>query len=175
VDILKALARKVSDQHVIAYAIPFVSRPTLQIRSTENGPNNSEIKSFTFTDAIAKYGHLLKQFDLGEAYRRAGSFFKGQLEQNFVVLKERDQHPYQPHLPQPHQQHHQQRSAGRGHHRGRFPEPSGSRKRVRDEEEAEIEDNPDMDWNGETRYVRGSDRGHTSAKRPWRGNRGNRR
>jgi hypothetical protein len=73
VDVLKALARKISDQNVVAYALPFVARPTLQIRSTD--ATSTEVKTFTFTDAIAKYGHLLKQFDLGEAYRRAGSFF----------------------------------------------------------------------------------------------------
>jgi hypothetical protein len=86
VDVLKALARKISAQNVVAYALPFVSRPTLQVRSTD--ATSTEVKTFTFMDAIAKYGHLLKQLNLGEAYRRAGSFFRGQLEQQFMVLKE---------------------------------------------------------------------------------------
>jgi hypothetical protein len=59
VDILKALARKVSDLNLIAYAVPFISRPVMQIRSKESG-RSSEARSFSFTDAVAKYGHLLK-------------------------------------------------------------------------------------------------------------------
>jgi hypothetical protein len=88
VDILKALARKVTDQHLVAYAVPFVSRPVMQIRSKEGG-SLSDARSFSFTDAVAKYVHLLKQFELADAYSRAGEHFKGQLEQQFIVLKER--------------------------------------------------------------------------------------
>jgi hypothetical protein len=80
VDILKALARKVSDLNMVAYAVPFVSRPVMQIRSKEAGVS-SEARSFSFTDAVAKYGHLLKQFELADAYRRAGNHFVGQMEQ----------------------------------------------------------------------------------------------
>ena len=43
----------------------------------------------TFVDTIEKYGHLLKDEDLGAAYRRCGKSFKGQLGQHFVVLKDR--------------------------------------------------------------------------------------
>jgi hypothetical protein len=167
VDVLKSLARKISDQQVIAYALPFVSRPTLQIKSAEAG--SSEIKSFTYTDAIAKYGHLLKQFDLGEAYRRAGSFFKGQLEQQFVVLREnshQSQAQSQQQQPQYQPQRQQQR---RGHRAHAEPQPGGSRKRGRDEdgEEQEVHEWVEPAPRGGGGYRGGNSSGN---RRPWRGN-----
>jgi hypothetical protein len=42
--------------------------------------------AFTFGDALEKYGIQLRQGDVGEAYRRAGVAFKGQMQQKFVVL-----------------------------------------------------------------------------------------
>jgi hypothetical protein len=167
VDVLKSLARKISDQQVIAYALPFVSRPTLQIKSAEAG--SSEIKSFTYTDAIAKYGHLLKQFDLGEAYRRAGSFFKGQLEQQFVVLREnshQSQAQSQQQQPQYQPQRQQQR---RGHRAHAEPQPGGSWKRGRDEdgEEQEVHEWVEPAPRGGGGYRGGNSSGN---RRPWRGN-----
>jgi hypothetical protein len=44
--------------------------------------------ALTFADAVATFGKMVKDEFLGEAYRRAGNSFKGQLEQHFVVLKE---------------------------------------------------------------------------------------
>ena len=41
---------------------------------------------FTFADAISRYRANLLEADLGEAYKRAGNAFKGQLQQTFVVL-----------------------------------------------------------------------------------------
>jgi hypothetical protein len=58
----------------------------MQIRSKEDG-SVSEARSISFTDSVAKYGHLLKQFELGDAYRRAGDHFEGQLEQPIIVLR----------------------------------------------------------------------------------------
>ena len=43
----------------------------------------------TFVDAIARYGGRVSEMDLTLAYERAGSTFKGQMEQNFVVLTEK--------------------------------------------------------------------------------------
>jgi hypothetical protein len=42
----------------------------------------------TFSDALVRFGSGLRGGDLGEAYRRAGVAFRGQLQQNFVVLHE---------------------------------------------------------------------------------------
>ncbi len=44
--------------------------------------------ALTFADAISRYGEGLRKDDLGEAYKRAGTAFKGQLLQTFVVLHE---------------------------------------------------------------------------------------
>jgi hypothetical protein len=43
---------------------------------------------YTLGDAVERYGGVVSEDDLGEAYRRFGNSFKGQLEQHFVVLKE---------------------------------------------------------------------------------------
>ena len=40
----------------------------------------------SFSDALLRYGLGLRENDLGEAYKKAGIAFKGQIEQNFVVL-----------------------------------------------------------------------------------------
>jgi hypothetical protein len=86
IDILKAIAKKHAndkrDFHVVAYS----SRPVLQIKlkGTDQKP-----MSLTFIDAVSKYGRDLVEGDLGEAYRRAGRAFQGQLQQNFVVLRDR--------------------------------------------------------------------------------------
>jgi hypothetical protein len=45
-------------------------------------------KSYTFIDAVKQFGSRLKKGDLMDAYAKAGNAFAGQLEQNFVVLKE---------------------------------------------------------------------------------------
>jgi hypothetical protein len=44
--------------------------------------------ALTFADAVKRFGTKLEEDDLGEAYRRAGRNFEGQLSQLFVVLKE---------------------------------------------------------------------------------------
>ena len=160
VDILKALARKVSDLNLIAYAVPFISRPVMQIRSKESG-RSSEARSFSFTDAVAKYGHLLKQFELADAYKRAGNHFAGQMEQQFLVLREQSGGHRPLHQQQQHQ--HQQEQPERVP-----PRAGGSRKRARDdEEEDEV-----TDWSRVSPLsARGRGRGHRSGyKRPWRGN-----
>jgi hypothetical protein len=169
VDVLKALARKISAQNVVAYALPFVSRPTLQVRSTD--ATSTEVKTFTFMDAIAKYGHLLKQLNLGEAYRRAGSFFRGQLEQQFMVLKETGsmvQLIQQP-VRQQQQQQGQPQRGRRGHGK---PQRGGSRKRNRDDD-----DDDQHGWYEHTPRGAGSHaRGNTSGqRRPFRGNKFSRR
>ncbi len=152
----------------MAYALPFVARPTLQVRSTDAG--NTETKTYTYTDAISKYGHLLKQIDLGEAYRRAGNFFKGQLEQQFIVLKESGAGPMQA------QQQQQPQRPMRGHPN---PQPGGSRKRTRDDED----DHGSHGWYEPTPPGRGSGgyeptppgRGRGGYRRSYRGNKYSRR
>jgi hypothetical protein len=86
IDIMKALAKKISNSNVKAHVAAYSSRPILHVRTEGGGPNAS--RAYTFIDAVLRYGSTLVQQDLDEAYRRAGTAFRGQLEQHFVVLRE---------------------------------------------------------------------------------------
>ena len=121
VDILKSIARKISNKDVSAHVVPFISRPVMHVRPTENAEPGRPDMTYTFVDAAVKFGHLVKQAELGEAYRRAGTAFKGQLAQNFIVLKESGSHQAraQPHAAAAPAQ----------------PVPGGSRKRTRDDDD----------------------------------------
>jgi hypothetical protein len=54
-------------------------------------PTTKPLKSFSYIDSVTRFGHLVNVEDLETAYGRAGRSFNGQLQQNFVVLNERDQ------------------------------------------------------------------------------------
>ena len=86
VDILKSIAELYSNEKESMSVSAFVSRPVLHVRSKEGG---IRMGTFNFSDALARYGANLTEKNLTEAYKRAGSAFKGQLQQNFVVLTER--------------------------------------------------------------------------------------
>ena len=83
IDILKAMAKCFAGEKEIMYVSAFTSRPLLHVKPKEAG---SRTMAYTFADALSRYGMHLRQVDLGEAYRRAGTSFKGQMQQNFVVL-----------------------------------------------------------------------------------------
>ena len=84
VDIMRAMAKRYSTEKEELFVMAFASRPVLQLRiKTED-----RTMAFTFSDAIARYGGDLVEGELGEAYRRTGTAFRGQLQQNFVVLHE---------------------------------------------------------------------------------------
>ncbi len=86
VDIMKAMAKKISDKTMTAHVAAYSSRPILHVRQV--GKPESANRAYTFIDAVLNYGGSVNQLDLDEAYRRAGSAFRGQLEQHFVVLRE---------------------------------------------------------------------------------------
>jgi hypothetical protein len=85
VDILKAMAKRNMNERETFSVSAFVSRPVLHIRSKESGKSTG---TFNFSDALTQYGSNLTTAELGEAYRRAGSAFRGQLQQNFGVFNE---------------------------------------------------------------------------------------
>jgi len=87
VDIMKSISRKVTCPQESAHVASYSSRPILHVRTTGKGGEVSN-RAYTFIDSIIKYGKLLLRCDLDEAYRRAGTAFRGQLEQHFVVLRE---------------------------------------------------------------------------------------
>jgi hypothetical protein len=85
VDILKAMAKQFSStDEKSMYVSAYTSRPVLHEKRGEG----QKPFAFTFADAIQKFGCELQQEMLGEAYKRAGRAFAGQLEQHFVVLKD---------------------------------------------------------------------------------------
>jgi hypothetical protein len=94
VHILREIARQFSveggdDMFVSA----FNSRPLLRIKEL----NNQRDYARTFADAIARFGPLIQDENLTEAYKRAGTALRSQLEQHFVVTKESSQTAEQRH------------------------------------------------------------------------------
>jgi len=87
IDILKAIAKKLTNTKDSAHVASYSSRPILHVKTAvpSGEPQN---RAYTFIDAVARYGGVLVQQDLDEAYRRAGSAFRGTMEQHFVVLHE---------------------------------------------------------------------------------------
>ncbi len=116
IEVMKAIAKKLTSNLVTAHVAAFSSRPILHVRSTRTGDDQNP-KAFTFTDAVIRYGSILVQGDLSEAYKKAGTAFRGQIEQHFVVLNE--EQSYRGYEPKP------PAASGRG-----------SGKRQRDEDQA---------------------------------------
>ncbi len=92
VDVLKAIARRLTNREDLAYVAGFTSRPMMHIRKAgAPTPTTKPLKSFSYIDSVTRFGHLVSMEDLETAYGRAGRSFNSQLQQNFVVLNERDQ------------------------------------------------------------------------------------
>ena len=88
IEILWAIAKKSSNEKEIASVLSYSSRPTLLIKDREG---KRRPMNFGFSDAVKRYGRILREGDLASAYRKAGSSFEGQLQQNFVVLHDLNQ------------------------------------------------------------------------------------
>jgi hypothetical protein len=123
IEIMKAIAKKLSSKSESAHVAAFSSRPILHVRSTKAGEDQNP-KAFTFTDSVIRYGSVVVQGDLAEAYKKAGTAFRGQIEQHFVVLNEGQS--YQSFHPKP------QVVTGRGGGGG----GGGGGKRQREEEQS---------------------------------------
>ena len=83
VEILKAMSKRFASDKEDLYVIGYASRPVLHIKPKDQ---THRAMWLSFSDALLRYGSGLKETDLGDAYRKAGVAFRGQLEQNFVVL-----------------------------------------------------------------------------------------
>jgi hypothetical protein len=86
VDILKAIARMISGQSLSAHVVAFISRPVIHVKAKEGAVDPIAPKTYTFVDAVSTFGEKLKQVELSEAYRRAGTAFKGQMEEIFFFF-----------------------------------------------------------------------------------------
>ena len=85
IDILKAIAKKLTNDKEAAFVSSFISRPVLQIKKIIQGEQTFPYKSFTFVEAVNRYRKEVDDCDLGDAYDRA-AIFEAELEQNFLVL-----------------------------------------------------------------------------------------
>ena len=85
IEILKGMAKQFTREDEISYVNAYVSRPTLTLKKKD-----STLKPLvlTFSDALLRFGKEMREEHLQEAYKRAGTAFRGQMQQNFVVLKE---------------------------------------------------------------------------------------
>ena len=89
--LLKAMANvvdQVSSPNITAYCLPFINKPMLKIVTKHN--DHTSVQSFGFVESIMKLKshNDLRRVSLNEAYQRAGSNFRGRLEQHFIVLKD---------------------------------------------------------------------------------------
>jgi hypothetical protein len=92
IEVMKAIAKKLTTKSESAHVAAFSSRPILHVKTQKHG-GEPEVRAFTFIDSVIRYGEILVQGDLAEAYKKAGTAFRGQLEQHFVVMNEAQ--PYQ--------------------------------------------------------------------------------
>lgn len=90
IEVLKALANKLTTDTEVSFVQGFISRPLLQYREREGARSQADGvgRGYTFVDAVAKFGGLLSDQDLSTAYVRAGNTFLGSMSQYFVVLRD---------------------------------------------------------------------------------------
>jgi hypothetical protein len=90
IEVLKALAKKLTTDTEVAYVQGFISRPVLQYRAVEGSSSNAEGigRSYNYVDAIAKFGSKVDASDLSTAYVRAGNTFVGAMSQYFIILSD---------------------------------------------------------------------------------------
>jgi len=95
IEVLKAIAKKLSTETENAYVQGFISRPVLVYLSRDPSVNlcSGTGRSYSFTDAVSRYGDLVMASDLASAYKRAGTTFQGAMEQYFVILSEAEDRP----------------------------------------------------------------------------------
>ena len=90
IEILRAIAKKLTTLTEESFVQGFSSRPMLHYQSRENviHPAPGTNRSYSFVEAVGRWGDQLSTVELLPAYRRARPAFIGCLEQYFVVLKE---------------------------------------------------------------------------------------
>jgi len=100
IDILKLLAKRLTSATEVCYVQGFSSRPTLHYRVREADPDQQALittppvaapgtgRSYTFTESVERWGHLLTSNVLDPVRRKAYQAFHGCLEQYFVVLSD---------------------------------------------------------------------------------------
>ena len=135
IEIMRAIAKKLTTASETAYVQGFISKPALHYVVKEGMPSHcaGTGRSYNFVDSVARFGDLLMPLDLAPAYKRAGDTFKGSMEHYFIVLKEDDAQNVRGanQFPLGRRGARGARGAVRGFARGRFAASSG-RKRAPD-------------------------------------------
>ena len=92
IEIMKAVAKKLTTETEKAFVQGFISRPVMRYlsRNPEEVLAAGAGRSYSFVDTVSRFGDLVQSHDLTSAYRRAGSTFRGALEQYFVLLNDDD-------------------------------------------------------------------------------------
>jgi hypothetical protein len=90
IEILKAVAKLLTTETEVAYVQSFTSRPMLHYQTREGVRHQlpDANRSYSFVEAVGRWGDRLTTVMLLPAYKRARPAFIGCLEQYFVVLKE---------------------------------------------------------------------------------------
>ena len=90
IEIMRAIALKLKTDTEDAYVQGFISRPLLHYRSVDptNRIAGGADRSYTFVDAVSRFGDLLMDPNLTTSYARAGHTFAGAMEHYFIVLGE---------------------------------------------------------------------------------------
>ena len=109
IEIMKAILKKITTTRDQAYVVGFIPRPVMHIKKKGD---QAPYKTYSFVDAIKYHGGSVEQEDLGGAYARAGRAFEGQLQQNFVLLRDSESGQAQ------NQFHAARQARGRGRGRG---------------------------------------------------------
>ncbi len=73
-EILRAIAAKISIPERTAFCVANNSRPYLSL----GPPGKGKRESFRFTEAVESFGEQLRVGDLDKAYERAGLMFGGE-------------------------------------------------------------------------------------------------
>ncbi len=93
IDIMKLIAKRLTTPTELCYVQGFSSRPTLHYRVKDDAvadpPAPGTGRSYTFTECVERWGHLLSRQSLEAIRRKASQSFHMCLEQYFVVLKDR--------------------------------------------------------------------------------------
>ena len=90
IEILRAISKALTTDETEAFVQGFSSRPLLHYHTLEHCHRRIEGtgRSYTFVEAVSKFGDQATPYSLLPAYRRARPAFIGCMEQYFVVLKE---------------------------------------------------------------------------------------
>lgn len=90
IEILRAISNVLTTDETESFVQSFSSRPILHYYTREgvNHAVSGANRTYTFVEAVDKFGTLVPASGLVKAYRRARPAFNGCMEQYFVVLKE---------------------------------------------------------------------------------------